>query len=303
MTDDPKKKPRVVIARNAKCLTKAGGVDAAVVRTMLDAALTRLTGKRDAKAAWASLFKPADRVAVKVNTLGHHTHPAVAAAVAQCLVAAGVPAGNVLVWDRSTAELKAAGYKIVTKGAAPRCYATDAVGERGTVAGYEAKVATSGAIGSRYSAIVSRWATALISLPVLKDHSLAGLSGTLKNFFGAIHNPNRYHDDHCDPFVADAVKHPWISWKLRLAVVDATIAQYDGGPGKDPKARWPAGMILAGVDPVAVDAVSLQLLDAQRRAKRFRAVADDDRPARHILSAEKRKLGVADLKRIERVEI
>jgi len=301
--DDATKRPRVVVARDARCLGDAGAVDASVVAEMLDAAVARLTGAAGAAKAWKGLFGPKDRVAVKVNTLGHPTHPSVASAVAGRVVAAGVPATSVVVWDRSTAELRAAGYEIVTRGSKVRCHGTDAVRAPRTVAGYEARVVTSGAIGSRYSTLVSRFATAIVNVPVLKDHSLAGLSGGLKNFFGAIHNPNKYHDNHCSPFVADASLHPWISRKLRLVVMDATIAQYHGGPGVLPRCRWGFGGLIVGADPVAVDAVALDLLDRQRRAKGLKPVAEDGRPAAHVAAAARRHLGVADLKRIEVVEV
>src|SRR5512137_607292 len=38
------------------------------LRQMLDASITRLTGLNDARAAWAALFKPGERIAIKVNT-------------------------------------------------------------------------------------------------------------------------------------------------------------------------------------------------------------------------------------------
>lgn len=296
-------RPRVVIARDGQCLRPKRSLDPPAVRRMLDAALVRLTGKADAKAAWGCLVAPKDRVAIKVNTLGHPTHPLVAAAVADGVRRSGVPAQNVLLWDRSTAELRAAGFEIVTDGERVRCFGTDSVRAAGTRFGYEAEVATSGSIGSRFSTIVSRLATALISVPVLKDHSLSGLSGGMKNFFGAIHNPNKYHDANCDPFVADVSAHPWIRRKLRLVVVDATYAQYHGGPAQRPDRLWPLGALIVGADPVAVDAVSLDLLDKQRVAKGLKTLAAEGRPASHIATAAKRGLGVAELNGIEIVEV
>ena len=61
----------------------------------------------------------------------------------------------------------------------------------------------------------------VVSLPVLKDHNLAGVSLGMKNFFGAIHNPNKYHDNHCDPFVAEVFDVPLVRQKHRLTVIDA----------------------------------------------------------------------------------
>lgn len=296
-------RPRVVLVRDPSCLKPKGALDAAVVRGMLDEAVTRIAGKAKPLDAWKGLFTPRDRVAVKVNTLGRSTHPVVASSIVDCLLAAGLPAGNIMIWDRSIAELRAAGYKIRTAADKVRCLGTDAFRGPGLRAGYEPEVATSGSIGSRFSVIVSRFATALINVPVLKDHSIAGLSGALKNFFGAIHNPNKYHDNFCDPYVADVSAHPWIRKKLRLVVVDATYAQYHGGPGKVPRHLWPMAAVLVGLDPVAVDSVSWYLVDEQRRAKGLKDLAADGRPPKHVLSAEKRSLGVADRKRIEVVEV
>ena len=296
-------RPRVVLVRDPSCLKPNAALDAAAVRRMLDEAVTRVTGKAKPLDAWKGLFAPRDRVAVKVNTLGHPTHPVVASSIVDRLLAAGLPAGRLVIWDRSVAELRAAGYKIQTDPHEVRCLGTDAFGGPDLRTGYEPEVAVSGAIGSRFSTIVSRFATALINVPVLKDHSIAGLSGGLKNFFGAIHNPNKYHDNLCDPYVADVSAHPWIRNKLRLVVVDATYAQYHGGPGKVPRCLWPMGALLVGLDPVAVDSVSWYLLDEQRRAKGLKDLAADGRPPKHVLSAEKRGLGVAERGRIEVLEV
>ena len=215
--------------------------------------------------------------------------PHVAAFVERVIEANGLPARVWITTDRREA-LRDADAVIATF-------------QVGGLQAFEADVAISGSVGSRFSTIVSRFATALINVPVLKDHSLAGLSGGLKNFFGAIHNPNKYHDDHCNPFIADVCMHPWISRKLRLVVMDATYAQYHGGPGKVPRHRWPMGALLVGVDPVAVDSVSWQLLDEQRRVKGLKDLVADGRPPKHVLTAEKRNLGVADRKRIQIVEV
>ncbi len=41
-----------------------------------------------------------------------------------------------------------------------------------------------GLVGSRLSRILTRQCTAVVNVPVLKDHSIAGISVSLKNFFG-----------------------------------------------------------------------------------------------------------------------
>jgi uncharacterized protein (DUF362 family) len=144
---------------------------------------------------------------------------------------------------------------------------------------------------------------ALISAAVLKDHNLAGLSCALKNFFGAIHNPNKYHDNGCDPFVADVCAHRHIRDRLRLAVCDATRPQYHGGPPSRQRWQWEYGGILISTDPVALDRVALEILERKRAQAGMQPLAAENRPVRYLQSAAARGLGEADLARIEVVSI
>ena len=41
------------------------------LRQMLDASITKLTGLNDARQAWAALFKPGERIAIKVNAFSN----------------------------------------------------------------------------------------------------------------------------------------------------------------------------------------------------------------------------------------
>ncbi len=292
----------VVIARD-EALTKGHPREhVELMAKMLDASVMKLTGLADAKQAWTALFKPSDVVGIKVNTLGRSTHPQVAEALAIGLRKAGVPAENIVIWDRFDAELEAAGYKLNKSASGVRCYGTDR-GPGAMGSGYERTIETSGRIGSCFSRIVADKVTALISAGVLKHHDLAGVSGTLKNFYGAIHNPNKYHDDNCTPFVADVVKHRYIAPKLRLAVSDGLRAQYHAGPGRHPAFTWPFGGLLVARDPVALDRISADLIEQHRAERGMKSLAEDHRPITHVLNAAEQGLGVADLGRIERVEV
>jgi uncharacterized protein (DUF362 family) len=151
--------------------------------------------------------------------------------------------------------------------------------------------------------IVTDEATALVSAPVLKDHNLAGLSAGLKNFYGAIHNPNKYHDHGCDPFIADVCAHAHIRDRLRLVVCDAARPQYHLGPARRAQWQWAYGGILLGTDPVAVDRVGCEILERKRAAAGLKPLEADGRPVRYLASAEQRGLGAADLERIEVVSL
>jgi len=292
--------PRVVIARDEVLLKGSVGEHRDLLSKMLDASLIKLTEERDGAKAWQSLFAPGDRVGIKVNTLGLSTQPAVVDAIVQGLGLAGVKEENVLIWDRFDIELGRAGFALNRSGRGVQCRGTDAeqVGR-----GYERRIETNGKIGSCFSRIVAGEVDVLISVPVLKDHNLAGVSLGMKNFYGAIHNPNKYHDDNCDPYVIDVVSHRYIAPKWRLTVCDGTRAQYHAGPGPNRGYAWDFGGLVVGADFVATDAVAADLLEGERKARGLKSLAEEARPTRHIATAGVRGLGESDLARIERIEV
>ena len=57
----------------------------------------------------------------------------------------------------------------------------------------------------------------------------------MKNYFGAIHNPNKYHDAHCDPHVAEVFDAPPVRSRHRLTVLDALLVQFHKGPAYHPQ--------------------------------------------------------------------
>jgi uncharacterized protein (DUF362 family) len=293
---------RVIIGRD-EALNKGRLADHAdLIRKLLDASMQKLTGAPDASAAWRKLFKPDERIGIKVNTLGLATQPAVVDAIVAGLRQAGVPADKIIIWDRFDVELAQAGYKLSKAARAVQCRGTDA---EHYGSGYQENVETSGKIGSCFSRIVAEEVDALISVPVLKDHPFAGATLGMKNFFGAIHNPNKYHDHNCDPYIADVVAHRFIRPKWRLTICDGTRGQYNAGPTRHPGFEWRFGGFLLSTDVVAADAVGADLLDAQRKAKGLKALKDDSRPRppAYIATAAARGLGIADLARIDRIEV
>lgn len=291
---------RVVIARDEALARGRVAEHAALLRKLLAASMRKLTSTSDAVAAWRKLFRPKDRIGIKVNTLGLSTQPVVVEAIVAGLIEAGLPPKNIIIWDRFDVELADAGFTLNRSGDGARCYGTDA--ER-IGSGYQRQIESSGRIGSCFSRIVAERVDALICVPVLKDHNLAGVSLGMKNFFGAIHNPNKYHDHNCDPYVTDVVSHRFIAPKWRLTVCDATRAQYNAGPGKHAGFAWPFGGLIVSGDFVAADAVAADLLEDKRKTEKLKSLAEEKRPPKHIATAAARGLGIADLSRIERIEV
>ncbi len=101
----------------------------------------------------------------------------------------------------------------------------------------------------------------LISIPVLKDHSFTKTTIAMKNMFGlasARHyagawNKAELHSPSADDSVVDVCLYK----RPDLSVVDASVALTGGHLAGKKKA---VNLILAGFDPVAVDAVGSQLL-------------------------------------------
>jgi uncharacterized protein (DUF362 family) len=294
---DPSTRARVAVSRDPEVRVEGERFAAQRVGRMLDAALVALTNANDAPSAWKSLFSPKDVVGVKVNCLAGRrlsTHPVVAQAVVRGLLSAGVPESAIYVWERSSRELIRAGFAINESKTGPRC-----VGVNGR---YDSEITQSGEVGSCWAPLVSSVCTAHINAPVLKDHLLAGLGVGMKNFFGAIHNPNKYHDNHCDPYVADVSNCPLIRDRLRLVACDALNGQYDGGPTLRPDRLWEENALLLATDPVALDTVAGQIIDRRRVEAGLKTVAESGRAPTWLETAHGYGLGENDPERIEVVD-
>lgn len=292
---------RVVVIRHEALGAEGQGPAPGRVREFLDEAARALTGDAKAADAWARRLKPQDRLAVKVNCLGLPTRPAVALGLVEAVGGIGLAPEQTILWDRTNRELKAAGYTLRARGGV-RCFGTDALEARGN-GGYSADVYTSGDTGSLLSRIITDEASALVSAAVLKDHNLAGITGVMKNFFGAIHNPNKYHENGCDPFIVDVCAQKPVRDRLRLVVCDATWPQYNGGPAPRRQWQWPYGGLILSTDPVAADRVGCEILLRKRAAAGMKPFDAEGRPVRHLASGEARGLGIAKLERIEVVSI
>ena len=143
-------------------------------------------------------------------------------------------------------------------------------------------------------------ASAIINIGLIKDHSICGYTGTLKNMtHGSIDNPSAHHEHGANPQIAVLYAHPIMTSRLRLHIVDGFRLMYDGGPQyKDPKTVVPHGAVYVSTDPVALDAVGSDLVDKERKLHRLRTLAEVGRPSKYIHSAGDLGVGVADLNAI-----
>jgi hypothetical protein len=160
------------------------------IREMLDSGITELTGIEEPAQAWRSLFRPKERIAIKINTIGSGgrgsevwTHPELVSTVTDILQEIGIPAEQIVVFDRSDGELRRAGYVINDDGPGVRCQATGDHYQPGwQLVGEDV----------RLSRILLN-CDALINMPILKSHGMAGLSFAMKNHYGTFERPEDFH--------------------------------------------------------------------------------------------------------------
>jgi hypothetical protein len=230
------------------------------VRKMLDESITRLTGLRDAKEAWAALFKPEERIAIKVNAFSNSiiwTHVPLVKAVADSLTGAGIPAENIVIYDYNTYELEAAGFPVNADGPGVRCVGSDSNYEPNRMMVLYNKIQLSSILAN---------CDALINMPVLKSHMMAGITFAMKNHFGSYQFPDLLHSSDMKT-VAALNALPYIKDRTRLIIGDALEAcvHYKNSYPYW-AADWTGDSIYMSFDPLAVDTLGLgklsQLLEA-----------------------------------------
>lgn len=288
---------RVVMIKGTRVFRSAGELDVSCIGAMVALGLRRLTAANDTKEGVAGLFSRDDRLAIKVNTIGGRemsTRPELSLTFAEILIRSGLPGKNIVIWDRTNRELREAGYRLSDSADGFKVLATDTSG-----AGYEAEIFSHRNIGSLFSTILTRFATASVSLAILKDHGLAGVTAGMKNYFGAIHNPNKYHDSRCDPFIAELFESKPVKNKHRFSLLDALVVQYHRGPSFHTQWAERSGRLIFSFDPVAADAVGWRLIEELRAKKGLPSLLEEGREPAYLKTAEKLGLGRADPDSIE----
>jgi uncharacterized protein (DUF362 family) len=268
---------------------------------MLDRAVQAALDTDDPIEGWKRVVRPGEIVGLKINCLsglGNSTTVPLVEAICERLQQAGTPAKNIVVWDRLNEDLEKGGFRVSYQGSGIRYVGND-------VYGFEQKLAAYGAVASLLCKTLTRVCDCVINIPVLKDHGIAGVTVSLKNMFGAIHNPNKYHLSVGDPYVADVNMLSDIRRKTRLIVCDATTAQYEGGPSYLPHWTWDYNGLIVGRDPVALDYVGWQVIERKRAEEGMKPLSETGREPRYIATAADslHKLGTNDPNKIDLVEL
>lgn len=291
---------KVVIIHGKKVLSSGEDIDHKKIVRMLQRGCRLLTGENNTADCLRFFFRPEDRIGIKINTLAGpkcSTPPEVPHLLAGWIAAGGFKPGNLIIWDRTNDELRRAGYRLNEKRGQTRIFGTDTPG-----VGYEKSLTVHRSIGSLFSTIQTRFISSSISLALLKDHGLAGITAGMKNYFGAIHNPNKYHDFNCNPFVADLFDAPPIRNKHKLTILDGLNVQYHRGPSFHSRWNKKQEILIFSTDPVSADTVGWRLIERLRAGDGLPSLEEENREPAYLFTAEKSGLGRADPKHIEVLE-
>jgi len=291
----------VIIARDNSLKIKQFSYNVDKISLLLDKAMNTLYGTKDTVDAWKMVVSPGDVVGLKVNCLSGKrmsTSVELVNIIISQLQRTGVKKGNIIIWDRMNIDLEKAGFEINTKGNEVKCFGNDA-------AGFGRELAIYGEIGSLLSKTLTDYCSVIIDLPVLKDHGIVGVTISLKNFFGAIHNPNKYHEKLGDPYIADLWLVPEIQNKTKLIICDGLTAQYEGGPPYKPQWIWDFNGVLVGNDPVAIDYIGWQIIEEKRKERGLKSLKEVGREPNYINTAgdSNHNIGVNNPDKIEVIKV
>ena len=279
----PSDKPHstVVISRDVNLQSGDAILNTDILANILDRGLQTYFNCDRPLDAWKRIVRPEEVVGLKVNCLSGRyggTHPELVDVICERLLETGIPSENIVIWDRSDEDLEEGGFSIRYRGKGIRCFGNNA-------AGFESDFEISGQAASLITRTLTKICDAVINLPVLKDHGIAGMTMSLKNMFGAIHNPNKYHLNVGDPYIADVYTLPSIREKIRLTICDAIRGQYEGGPSYMPQWGWKFNGLLIGEDPVALDTTGWQLIEEQRLKHNLKSLRETGREPTYLATA------------------
>jgi uncharacterized protein (DUF362 family) len=128
----------------------------------------------------------------------------------------------------------------------------------------------------------------LISIPVAKSHSATGVSMGMKGLMGLIWDRESFHSQFN---INQAIADLGTVIKPQLTILDATRALASGGPGGPGEVKKP-NLIIAGIDPVAVDSYGVSV--APWYGQNFKG-----RQVEHLLIAHQRGLGKIDIDQLK----
>jgi hypothetical protein len=309
----------------------SGQYQAEQVQKMMRRGMMELTGADGWVDAWRQFFEPGDVVGIKVNPVGQPnviSDATVMHEIIAGLEAAGVKRQDIVAYDRYRRMFYSGGFdkwlpdgvriswatdyvdnvQQNIEGYDPDCYMDMAL----TLPGYSVDNAT--ARRSYAAQFITKQVNKVVNLPVLKDHQSAGVTGCLKNLsHGLVNNVNRSHAtpslNACNTFIPAVVALPVIRSKVVLNIFDGIKGLYNGGPAAEkPDFVWEHKTLYFSTDPVAMDHIAWEVIDAKREAMGMKKLVESlpdkistfvHRQPEHVEIAGALGLGVWDRNKID----
>jgi uncharacterized protein (DUF362 family) len=321
---------RVIELRDPKAIVR-NRVSQPVVRQMLEHAMKELTGEKSARTAWAKFVEPHDIVGIKINPSGAPaccSSPEIVREIISSVQSVGVPARNIVVYDRYSYEMDIGSYQallppgvrilgIQEAFASGNGYEPDIYCDANFFGEWESR--------SYMASIVAHEVTKIINVPTMKDHSASGVTGALKNLaYGTFNNVARTHrapHSFTNPLIGMMCTVEPLRSKAVLHIMDGMRLVWHGGPLTQVQDFIDQpGILLVATDPVAMDTIELDYVEAKRRERGAPSLWQHDpksittdnaqfyrdaaknlffRQPGHVAAAGKLGLGVADLKQID----
>ncbi len=299
---------RVVRVHKAGSLQSNGAYPKqAAAKEMLQRAMKELTGKSTLKEAFALFVHPGDTVAIKPNgiagkkTMKMATNKELVLEVVKAVMAVGVPATNITIFEQYRDFL----------------FATRCVTDKGKLtpapgfpAGIEMKVhlnsdavmdaITVGGVSTKYVTPFTD-ASVVLNLGQVKDHSICGYTGAMKNItHGCNINPQDFHAHNASPQIAHLYAQGVVKSRVALHIADAYQVIYDKGPiDKDPRRKVKHESIYVSTDPVAIDVIGWKVVEKLRQDNGLPTLTAAGRAPSYLKVAGQLGLGIYDEKAIQ----
>ena len=276
---------RVVAVQSDHAIT-SGVYQPETIREMLHRGMRELTGAPDWAEAWKQFVEPGDVVGLKLNPVGQPhviSDASVVREVIAGLEAAGVQRKDIVVYDRYKDQFLQAGFdKWLPEGVRISHAAESYDDIQQDMQGYDPEhyidlpltlpgypLENEKARRSYASRFITQEVNKLINLPLLKDHQSAGITMALKNMsHGLVNNVSRSHGTRslnaCNTFIPAVVSMPVIRNKAVLHILDGVKGLYHGGPSAKPQFVWEHKTLYFATDPVALDRIGWEVIDAKR---------------------------------------
>ena len=274
-----------------------------VARKLLEEGMKRFTGAPNVVMAMKKFVHKSDIVAVKLNGIaaqtGHTmgTNFELVLAVVEAVLKVGVPADKITVFEQYPNYLT--GCRVnVRDWKLPEGVKTDSHNNNkmGTP-----RIPIYQGIRTKFCTMLTE-ATAVINMPLVKDHGICGYTGALKNItHGCNPNPQDFHAHQASPQIALLYNHPVVRSRIRLHIKDGFKMIYDRGPldKGGPRTRILHGSVYVATDPVALDTIGTQAVEEERKRRNLPSFKKAKREPRYIKTASELGLGVHDLNQIK----